>query len=36
MTGDLVATEVAFLTHGENFVEKFSVALGFLSVEGYL
>jgi hypothetical protein len=31
MTGDLVATGVAFLTHRENFIEKFSTALGFLS-----
>jgi hypothetical protein len=30
-TGDLVATGVAFLTCRENFVEKFSAALGFLS-----
>jgi hypothetical protein len=29
--GDLVTTGVAFLTHRENFVEKFSAALGFLS-----
>jgi hypothetical protein len=29
--GDLVATGVAFLTCQENFVEKFSAALGFLS-----
>jgi hypothetical protein len=30
-TGELVATGVAFLTHRENFIEKFLVALGFLS-----
>jgi hypothetical protein len=30
-TGDLVATGVAFLMCRENFKEKFSVALGFLS-----
>jgi hypothetical protein len=30
-TGDLVTTGVAFLTHPENSVEKFLVALGFLS-----
>jgi hypothetical protein len=30
-TGDLVTTRVAFLTHLENFVEKFLAALGFLS-----
>jgi hypothetical protein len=29
--GDLVATEVAFLTHRENFVENFLATLGFLS-----
>jgi hypothetical protein len=31
VTEDLVATGVAFLTHQENFIENFSVALGFLS-----
>jgi hypothetical protein len=31
MTGELVAVGVAFLTRRENFVEKFSAALGFLS-----
>jgi hypothetical protein len=31
VTGDLVATKVAFLTRRENFIEKFSAALGFLS-----
>jgi hypothetical protein len=31
VTGDLVATSVALLTHLENFVEKFSAVLGFLS-----
>jgi hypothetical protein len=31
VTGDLVATRVAFLTRQENFVEKFSAVLGFLS-----
>jgi hypothetical protein len=31
VTGEHVATEVAFLTHRENFIEKFSAALGFLS-----
>jgi hypothetical protein len=31
VTGELVAEAVAFLTHLENFVGKFSVALGFLS-----
>jgi hypothetical protein len=30
VTADLVATEVAFLTRRENFIEKFSGALGFL------
>jgi hypothetical protein len=30
-TGDLVATRVAFLMRRENFIEKFSTALGFLS-----
>jgi hypothetical protein len=29
--GDLVATGLAFLTRRENFVEKFSAALDFLS-----
>jgi hypothetical protein len=32
MTGELVATGVAFLTHRENFVEKLSATLGFLSL----
>jgi hypothetical protein len=31
MTGELVAADVAFLTRQENFGEKFSAALGFLS-----
>jgi hypothetical protein len=31
VTGDLAATEVQFLTRRENFVEKFSAALVFLS-----
>jgi predicted ferric reductase len=31
VTGDLVTTDVAFLTRRENFLEKFSAALGFLS-----
>jgi hypothetical protein len=31
VTGELVAVGVIFLTHRENFVEKFLVALGFLS-----
>jgi hypothetical protein len=31
VTGDHVTTGVAFLTHRENFIEKFLVALGFLS-----
>jgi hypothetical protein len=31
VTGDLVTTGVAFLTHPENFVEKFLAVLGFLS-----
>jgi hypothetical protein len=31
VTRDLVTTGVAFLTHLENFIEKFLVALGFLS-----
>jgi hypothetical protein len=30
MTGELVTAGVAFLVCQENFVEKFSVALGFL------
>jgi hypothetical protein len=30
-TGELVTADMAFLTHRENFVEEFSVALGFLS-----
>jgi hypothetical protein len=32
VTGELVTTGVAFLTHQENFIEKFSAALGFLSL----
>jgi hypothetical protein len=31
VTGELVAAGVAFLTRWENFIEKFSTALGFLS-----
>jgi hypothetical protein len=31
VTGDLVTTGVAFLTHPESFIEKFLAALGFLS-----
>jgi hypothetical protein len=31
VTGELVAVGVAFLTCLENFIEKFSAALGFLS-----
>jgi hypothetical protein len=31
VTGDLVATEVAFLTRQKNFIENFSAVLGFLS-----
>jgi hypothetical protein len=31
VTGDLVTSGVAFLTHRENFIEKFSAALDFLS-----
>jgi tellurite resistance protein TehA-like permease len=31
VTGDLIATRVAFLSRQENFVEKFSATLGFLS-----
>jgi hypothetical protein len=31
-TGELVAAGVAFLTHWENFTEKFSAMLGFLSL----
>jgi hypothetical protein len=31
VTGELVTVGVAFLTHRENFIEKFSAALGFLS-----
>jgi hypothetical protein len=31
VTRDLVTTEVAFLTHPEDFVEKFLAALAFLS-----
>jgi hypothetical protein len=30
--GELVTTDVAFLTHQKKFREKFSVALGFLSL----
>jgi hypothetical protein len=33
VTGDLVATGVAFLMNRENFVEKFMATLGFLSGE---
>jgi hypothetical protein len=32
VTGEVVPTGVAFLTRQENFVEKFSVVLGFLSL----
>jgi hypothetical protein len=32
VSGELVAVGVAFLTRRENFVEKFSAALGFLSL----
>jgi hypothetical protein len=32
MTGELVAADVAFLTRRENFMEKFSIGLGFLSL----
>jgi hypothetical protein len=32
VTGEHVTTDVSSLTHRENFVEKFSAALGFLSV----
>jgi hypothetical protein len=32
VTGELVAADVAFLTHQENFGKKFSAALGFLSL----
>jgi hypothetical protein len=31
VTGELIAAGVAFLTRQENFVEKFSATLGFLS-----
>jgi hypothetical protein len=31
MTGEVIAAGVAFLTRRENFIEKFSAALGFLS-----
>jgi hypothetical protein len=31
VTGELLAVGVAFLTRRENFVEKFSATLGFLS-----
>jgi hypothetical protein len=31
MTGELVAVGVAFLTRRENFIEKFSAVLDFLS-----
>jgi hypothetical protein len=31
VTGELVAAGMAFLKRQENFVEKFSTALGFLS-----
>jgi hypothetical protein len=31
VTGELVAAGVAFLTRREDFIEKFSAALGFLS-----
>jgi hypothetical protein len=30
--GELVAADVVFLAHRENFGEKFSIALGFLSL----
>jgi hypothetical protein len=32
VTGELIATDVASLTHRVNFAEKFSAALGSLSV----
>jgi hypothetical protein len=32
VNGELVAVGVAFLTRQENFVEKFSTELGFLSL----
>jgi hypothetical protein len=32
VTGELVTVGVAFLTHRENVVDKFSAALGFLSL----
>jgi hypothetical protein len=32
VTGELVAVDVAFLTCQENFIEEFSIALGFLSL----
>jgi hypothetical protein len=31
VTGEFIAARMAFLAHGENFTEKFSAALGFLS-----
>jgi hypothetical protein len=31
VTGELVTGDVAFFTHRENFIEKISAALGFLS-----
>jgi hypothetical protein len=31
VSGELVTTSLAFLTRRDNFVEKFSAALGFLS-----
>jgi hypothetical protein len=31
VTRELVAAGMAFLTHRENFIEKFSAALGYLS-----
>jgi hypothetical protein len=32
MTGELVTADVAFLTHRKKFGEKFSAALGFISL----
>jgi hypothetical protein len=32
LTGELVAADMAFLTRREDFIEKFSVVLGFLSL----
>jgi hypothetical protein len=31
VTGELVTVGKAFLTHRENFIEKFSAVMGFLS-----